>query len=51
MGQVLRIKKEHPFSCLVEGIDVGELFTQYFERCCLESYKHSYEDALYVIVT
>ncbi|KAG0364736.1 hypothetical protein BGZ54_007207 [Gamsiella multidivaricata] len=47
MGELLGLKREHIFSCVLEDVDMGALFTQYFEACCLESYKHGYpEDAL-----
>ncbi|KAF8931639.1 hypothetical protein BGZ58_007500 [Dissophora ornata] len=47
MGELLGVKREHIFSCVLEDVDVGANFTQYFKDCCLESYKHTYpEDAL-----
>ncbi|KAI7831291.1 hypothetical protein BC939DRAFT_438150 [Gamsiella multidivaricata] len=52
MGELLGLKREHIFSCVLEDVDMGALFTQYFEACCLESYKHGYpEDALALSAT
>ncbi|KAF9204644.1 hypothetical protein BGZ49_005048 [Haplosporangium sp. Z 27] len=52
MGDVLKIKKEWLFSCVVSGEDIGELFTNYFQSCCLEPYKHAFpEDALALSAT
>ncbi|KAF9998040.1 hypothetical protein BGZ80_007084 [Entomortierella chlamydospora] len=47
MGELLGVKREHVFSCVLDNVDVGALFTEYFKVCCFESYKHAYpEDAL-----
>ncbi|KAF9157900.1 hypothetical protein BGX21_003760 [Mortierella sp. AD011] len=51
MGELLGAK-EHIFSCMLGDRDVGTYFTQYFNDCCLESYKHAYpEDALAISAT
>ncbi|ORY93660.1 hypothetical protein BCR41DRAFT_390954, partial [Lobosporangium transversale] len=52
MGELLGVKQEHIFSCEMEDLDIGALFTQYFRTCCLESFKRSYpEDALALSAT
>ncbi|KAF9181104.1 hypothetical protein BGZ51_005678 [Haplosporangium sp. Z 767] len=52
MGELLGVKRERVFSCVLDDIDVGAHFTEYFKDCCLESYKHTYpEDALALSAT
>ncbi|KAI1318843.1 hypothetical protein EDD11_005689 [Mortierella claussenii] len=52
MGEILGVAQGHVFSCVLEDVDVGAHFTQYFNDCYLESYKHAYpEDALALSAT
>ncbi|KAG0247472.1 hypothetical protein BG011_001422 [Mortierella polycephala] len=52
MGELLGVKQKHIFSCVLDDVDVGAHFTEYFKDCCLESYKHAYpEDALSELAT
>ncbi|CAO3566509.1 unnamed protein product [Mortierella alpina] len=52
MGEILGVAQGHVFSCVLEDDNVGAHFTQYFNGCFLESYKHLYpEDALALSAT
>ncbi|KAF9955757.1 hypothetical protein BGZ72_003438 [Mortierella alpina] len=47
MGRVLGITQACKFSCAVKGFDIGGSFTDYFQSCRQEPYRHRYpEDAL-----